>query len=92
MGNIRAQVTVHGRVQGVAFRYSTIERAEELGLTGWVRNTDERTVEAVFEGPEENVKEMVKWCHRGPLLARVTKVDSEYSNATGEFGEFGVRF
>ncbi len=90
MANTRAHVTIHGRVHGVAFRYSTVARAERLGLTGWVRNTPEGTVEALFEGPENDVESMVQWCHRGPIMAHVTKVDVEYSDATGEFTSFHV--
>ena len=55
MTTARATVTVHGRVQGVCFRMYACERAEDLGLTGWVRNTRDRTVEAVFEGEEDPV-------------------------------------
>ena len=90
MANVRATLTIHGRVQGVCFRLYTQERAQELGLTGWVRNTWSRTVEAVFEGEEPAVKSMVAWCHRGPSYADVTKVDVAYSESTGEFGEFRV--
>ncbi len=90
MATIRATLTIHGRVQGVCFRFYTQEQAEELGLTGWVRNTWGRTVEAVFEGEESAVRSMVAWCHRGPSHADVSKVDVAYSDATGEFGEFRV--
>ena len=90
MANIRATLTIHGRVQGVCFRMVTQERAAELGLTGWVRNTWGRTVEAVFEGEEEKVRSMVRWCQTGPSHADVTSVDLEYSDATGEFTDFRI--
>ena len=90
MAGIRATVTIHGRIQAVGFRFSTVERAEHYGLTGWVRNTWSRTVEATFEGEEADVRGMVEWCHAGPAFAHVTKVDVEYSNATGEFTSFRV--
>ena len=90
MSKTRASVTVHGRVQGVCFRMYTCEQAGRLGLRGWVRNTFERTVEAVFEGEEADVRAMVEWCHRGPSAARVTRVDVEYSDPTGEFSGFQV--
>lgn len=90
MTTARATVTVHGRVQGVCFRMYACERAEDLGLTGWVRNTRDRTVEAVFEGEEEDVRSMVRWCHTGPPAAVVHSVDVDYSNATGEFDRFSV--
>ena len=90
MGNIRAEVTVHGRVQGVGFRFSTLDRADALALPGWVRNTWRRTVEAVFEGDEADVRDMVRWCRTGPAGARVTRLDVRYADATGEFNDFRV--
>ena len=90
MAGIRATLVIHGRVQGVCFRFYTQERAMNLGLTGWVRNARGRTVEAVFEGEEGDVKAMARWCHHGPTHAEVTKVDVEYTDATGEFSDFRV--
>lgn len=90
MGKIRATVTIHGRVQGVGFRFTTVGRASDLGLAGWVRNTWDRTVEAVFEGDEEDVRAMVRWCQRGATFAHVSRVDTQYSDATGEFTGFHV--
>lgn len=60
---IRAHVFVTGRVQGVGFRYSTVDTASQLGLTGWVRNLPDGRVEAVFEGVRDIVEDMVRWCH-----------------------------
>lgn len=88
----QAHVVIHGTVQGVGFRYWVADVAESLGLTGWVRNARDngRTVEAVFEGEQADVEEMVQRCHEGPPLARVTKVDVEYKPAAGEFSEFQI--
>jgi len=61
-------VIISGRVQGVWFRASAKQTAEQLGLTGWVRNTADGNVEAIFEGEEDIVKEMIDWCHCGPIL------------------------
>ena len=80
----RTHVFISGRVQGVWFRAHTREKAEELGISGWVRNLPDGRVEAVFEGEDEKVDEMVKWCHRGPPLSRVEKVDVEYETPKGE--------
>ncbi len=88
MAQIRAHVTIHGRVQAGGFRFSTSSMASQLGLTGWVKNTWSRSVEAVFEGEESHVKSMVDWCHTGPPAARVSNVDVEYTDATGEFSSF----
>lgn len=73
----RARVLVTGRVQGVFFRDSTREKAEGLGLSGWVRNLPDGSVEAVFEGDDERVREMVSWCEEGPPDARVQEVSAE---------------
>jgi len=91
MKNIRAEVTVHGTVQGVGFRFATARQAKSLGLAGWVRNTWHHSVEAVFEGEEPNVKSMVRWCHEGPTFARVSHVDVAYLPATGSLQSFTVR-
>ena len=63
-----------GRVQGVAYRASTVEQARVHGVTGWVRNLPDGRVEAVFEGPPENVRRLVDWAHTGPRLAAVDNV------------------
>jgi len=90
MAKLRAEVTVRGRVQGVAFRFCACDEAAALRLAGWVRNTWEGTVEAVFEGDEQDVRAMVAWCRQGPPSARVTKLDVAYGEATGEFTGFRV--
>ncbi len=80
----RAHVFVSGRVQGVWFRASTRDKAEELSLNGWVRNLPDGRVEAVFEGDDRAVEEMVEWCRHGPPMARVDRVDIEYEKPQGE--------
>jgi len=85
-------VIISGRVQGVWFRASTKQKAEELGLTGWVRNTSDGNVEAVFEGEDNLVKEMISWCHHGPVLSKVKKVEVTKQNVTNAFDNFSVRY
>ena len=87
----RAHVYVSGRVQGVYFRSHTQNKALELGLTGWVRNLDDGRVEAVFEGDENAVKQMVEWCGVGEGFARVDDVEVVYEEYKGEFDGFMVR-
>ena len=87
----RAHVRIYGRVQGVWFRANTKEMAEKLGLKGWVRNVPDGSVEAVFEGDEKNVEKAIEWCHYGPSLARVDKVDVEYEEPRGE-KDFRIRY
>lgn len=86
----RAHILISGRVQGVWYRASTKDKAEQLGLTGWVKNTYDGNVEAVFEGEEGIIKEMIAWCHEGPKLANVTNVKVDYEKSTEEFKEFDV--
>jgi acylphosphatase len=90
MARVRAHVWISGRVQGVFFRAHTKELADELGLTGWVRNLPDGRVEAVFEGEEEAVKRAIEWCKRGPPLASVEKVEVRYEQPTGEFKDFRI--
>ncbi|MBF0152281.1 MAG: acylphosphatase [Magnetococcales bacterium] len=68
-------VRVHGRVQGVGFRESTREEADRIGVTGWVRNDADGTVEAIFCGTPGLVETMVVWCQKGPPMARVLRMD-----------------
>lgn len=71
----RAHVLVHGRVQGVGFRISVRAYAHRHQLNAWVRNLDSGDVEAVFEGPAEDVRAAVDWCRKGPSGSYVTQVD-----------------
>lgn len=89
--NKRVHVFIHGDVIGVGFRSWTLHNAKELQLTGWVRNADRDLVEAVFEGKEDGLRKMVEKCHKGPEVSWVEKVETEWSEATGEFELFGVR-
>lgn len=82
----RARVRVSGLVQGVYFRAETRSRARSLGLSGWVRNSPDGTVEAVFEGERAQVELMVGWCRRGPSGAVVDDVRVEWEPAEGLAG------
>ena len=80
---------VHGRVQGVGFREYLHREAERLGVTGWVRNRHDGTVEAMVHGWPEDVAQLLNWMRRGPPAARVT--DVRVNEATGEFETFEHR-
>ena len=86
---IRRHVYISGMVQGVSFRWYTVQEARARGLGGFVRNLPDGRVEAVFEGPDEAVDQMVAWCRHGPRYARVTRVDVEAEEPEGLF-EFDV--
>ena len=85
-------VLISGRVQGVWFRASTKQKAEQLSLTGWVRNTSGGNVEAVFEGDENLIQEMLEWCHHGPPLANVENVEIKNQEPTNGFDDFSIKY
>ena len=90
--NVRAHVIINGRVQGVAFRADTRWTAQQIGVSGWVRNRRDGSVEAVIEGQKERVEKMLAWCRRGPALARVDEMTLEWEPYTGEFEQFIITF
>jgi len=87
---IRKRLCVRGRVQGVCFRAATERQARALGVAGWVRNRDDGSVEAVFEGAPERVAAAVAFCHAGPAGARVDRVESSDEAPEG-LRDFAVR-
>jgi acylphosphatase len=87
----RAHVRIAGQVQGVFFRDSTRQKAEELNLAGWVKNLPDGRVEAVFEGPPDEVKKMLRWCEEGPQQATVENVDTDIEDPVGDLSGFEVR-
>ena len=87
---MRAHLLMSGRVQGVFYRASTQEEGVRLGLTGWVRNLPDGRVEAVVEGTDEQVRQLIDWCKVGPPAARVDDVDVQHEGYVGEFRRFEV--
>ncbi len=87
----RAHAYISGQVQGVFFRDSAREKAQQLGLNGWVKNLPDGRVEALFEGPSERVREMVRWCEQGPSQAEVEDVETEFEASEGDLTSFEVR-
>lgn len=88
---IRAVVTVRGLVQGVNFRHYTRQTALRLGVTGWVRNLPDGSVEGCFEGEEADVQALIDWCRMGPSWAKVDEVEVERESFSGAFDGFEVR-
>jgi acylphosphatase len=88
----RGHLFVEGRVQGVGFRNFAKINAREVGVYGWVKNLPDGRVEAVFEGPEDHIIEVVSRCEKGPGSGRVNNVDFEWEEATGEFNSFKVQY
>jgi len=89
---VRALANITGKVQGVFFRMETQREAISHGVTGWVRNKMDGSVEAVFEGEQADVKETLAWCRTGPPHARVSHVDVTWQEYTGEFEIFEVTY
>jgi len=87
----RVRIRIEGRVQGVYFRAYTRDEAVRLGLSGWVRNLPDSSVEVVVEGAPEQVERMVAWCHRGSPMSRVDRVLVTEEELTGEEG-FVIRY
>lgn len=88
----RLRAIVHGRVQGVGYRYQAERVAHSLGLNGYVRNRADRTVEVIAEGPRPLLEQFLKWLHQGPGVAYVTRVETCWVAANQEFDGFEVRF
>lgn len=89
---IRVRLIIHGKVQGVFFRDHAREKANELGVKGWVANESDDTVTVVAEGSENKVNDLADWCSSGPSTAQVEKVDMEQLTYTGEFEDFEIRY
>ncbi len=88
---VRAHVIISGRVQGVFFRMETQKAAQRIGgIAGWVRNRQDGTVEAVYEGDEQKVAEMLEWSKQGSPQARVDRVDVEWESPAGDLNAFEI--
>lgn len=86
----RLRIIIYGKVQGVNFRYETKFLAKGLGLTGWVKNNHDGTVEVMAEGSEDKLKELARWCVRGPKDAEIEKIETEWLPPNGKFTEFRI--
>lgn len=87
-----ASLKITGRVQGVWFRGSTQQQAALLGLSGWVRNMPDGSVEAYVEGEKEIIETFIQWCHRGPTMARVENVEVEWTKPGDDLDGFSMRY
>ena len=88
----RVHATVHGRVQGVAFREYTRREAERLGVSGWVKNQRDGTVAVLCEGEKNQIGALVAWLSKGSPYALVTGVDWHEEEPQGETGPFVLRY
>ena len=87
----RVHLKIHGRVQGIYYRASTVQEAQKLGLTGWVVNCPDGSVEAVAEGAQQKLEALIAWCRQGPTGARVTGVEVRWEKPENNFYSFSIR-
>lgn len=87
----RVHLKVCGRVQGVYFRASTVEQARRLGLSGWVMNCTDSSVEVLAEGEIEQLEKLINWCRNGPPGAQVKEVRAQWETAKEEFQSFYIK-
>ena len=92
MDKIKARVRIEGLVQGVNYRYATRQKALELGVSGWVRNLADGSVECLMEGERDKVEALIRWCHHGPSGARVTKVTTRWEEYRGDLQGFSITY
>lgn len=86
----RVKIIVSGKVQGVFYRANAKRKAEELGLTGWVKNTPNNKVEILAEGEEDKLREMAEWCRNGSSGAIVDKVEAKWMESEKKFDKFEI--
>ncbi len=87
----RVHIIVQGKVQGVFFRASTKDKADGLGLSGFVRNNSDGTVEVIAEGDELQLQKLVDWCYIGPDRSIVSGVQFDWQPYAAEFKEFNIQ-
>lgn len=87
----RLHAIIKGTVQGVGFRAFVMEQATSLGLTGWVRNTYDGSVEVTAEGPRTSLEKLLDRLRMGPRMAYVSEVKQDWQPANGEFRYFNIR-
>ena len=87
--SVTSHLRISGRVQGVGFRHYMARQARELGLTGWVRNRNDGSVEAMAQGTEDAVRRLIEWARGGPPSARVT--DVQVTEGSGSYASFETR-
>lgn len=88
----RLSIHVFGDVQGVFFRAGAQMEARKLGVHGWARNRPDGSVEILAEGGRSELEALLGWCSHGPAGASVSRIEHEWSEASGEFDSFGIMY
>lgn len=89
---VRVHALISGKVQGVFFRGSAKEKAEKLGISGWIKNLRDGRVEAIFEGDKENINKMIEWAKKGPIGAKIEDFNLSWEDYKGDFSEFSIEY
>ena len=89
---IRANIVVKGKVQGVYFRQNAQRICNEYGITGWVQNLEDGSVEATLEGNKNSVEDAISWFRVGPPNAHVERIELSYNRFSGEFQDFKINY
>ncbi len=85
-------ITIYGRVQGVFFRLSAKEKAEELGIQGWIKNNSDGTVSIEAEGKQKVLDAFVAWCHNGPSSSNVESIHKEQNDNLQNYSNFDIKY
>ena len=85
-----AKVRFYGRVQGVWFRASTRDAAKKRGVNGWVRNAEDGSVDALFQGPKETIEDLIQWCCNHQPHAKVSRHEVSWIDTDEVFSEFKI--
>ena len=88
----RLHLKIYGDVQGVFFRANTQSAASKIGVSGWVRNLPDGSVEVLAEGEKEKLEKLLRWCRHGPASATVERIEEGWSEGKKEFSDFEVRY
>ncbi len=88
----RIHILVSGQVQGVYFRENTRKKAEELGISGWVRNMLDGRVEIMAEGDKDKLDKLMRWAEQGPAFAKVDGLRTAWPEYKGDLGEFQIKY
>jgi acylphosphatase len=90
MEYLRLHIFITGKVQGVYFRQNTVYKAQELNISGWIRNLKDGRVESVIEGEKTNVHELLNWCYKGPKDAVVRNIEIVSESFKNEYSNFQI--
>jgi acylphosphatase len=86
------KIKIYGQVQGVSFRLSAKQKADELKIFGFVKNMNDGSVFIEAEGEEEKLYNFLKWCHQGPISAKVESVKYNFSSENKKFKDFKIKY